>query len=121
MSKLPEVGIQSDPMSSKVYSKVACYGLSVWTVVQNHNMPSYSDYQCLFRVSQVVTKRCRLSWRTNSALVYEPKYEGRGELPGSQPMRTAVHRSPNKLWIFNSILHKPVVFLIGIFYLLQVF
>ena len=26
---------------------------------------------------QGVTKRCRLSWLTNSALVYEPKCEGR--------------------------------------------
>jgi hypothetical protein len=41
-----------------------------------------------------VTKRCRLSWLTNSALVYEPKCGGRGELRGSQPMSTVVHRSP---------------------------
>ncbi len=27
---------------------------------------------------QEVTKRCRLSWLTNSALAYEPKYERRG-------------------------------------------
>jgi hypothetical protein len=42
---------------------------------------------------QGVTKRCRLSWLTNSALVYEPKCgaEGGG---GSQPMRTAVHMEP---------------------------
>jgi hypothetical protein len=46
-----------------------------------------------------VTKRCRLSWLTNSALVYEPKCEGRVGVSGSQPMSngTAVHRSPNKL------------------------
>ncbi len=31
---------------------------------------------------QMVTKRCRLSWLTNSALVYEPKCRGRGELRG---------------------------------------
>ncbi len=31
---------------------------------------------------QRVTKRCRLSWLTNSALVIEPKCEGRGELCG---------------------------------------
>ncbi len=31
-----------------------------------------------FFVNQGVTKRCRLSWLTNSALVYEPKC-GRGE------------------------------------------
>jgi hypothetical protein len=28
--------------------------------------------------NQEVTKRCRLSWLTNSALVYEPKCGGRG-------------------------------------------
>ncbi len=28
---------------------------------------------------------------------------GRGGVAGSQPMSTAVHRSPNKLWISNSI------------------
>jgi hypothetical protein len=28
--------------------------------------------------TQGVTKRCRLSWMTNSALVYEPKGRGRG-------------------------------------------
>ncbi len=49
---------------------------------------------------QGVTKRCRLSWLTNSALVYEPKCGGKG---GSQPMRTAVYRSSNKLWRSNSI------------------
>ncbi len=31
---------------------------------------------------QGVTKRCRRSWLTNSALVYEPKCGGRGELRG---------------------------------------
>ncbi len=37
--------------------------------------------------SQGVTKRCRLPWPTNSALVYEPKCGG-----GEWPMSTAVHR-----------------------------
>ncbi len=49
------------------------------------------------------TKRCRLSWLTNSSLVHEPKCGGRGRVLGSQPMSTAVHRSPNKLWRSNSI------------------
>jgi hypothetical protein len=40
---------------------------------------------------------------TNSALVYEPKYGGRGGVAASQPMSTAVHWSQNKLWRFNSI------------------
>jgi hypothetical protein len=53
--------------------------------------------------SQGVTKICRLSWLTNSALVYEPKCGGRGRVAGTQPMSTALHRSPNKLWISNSI------------------
>ncbi len=45
-----------------------------------------------------VTKRCRLSWLTNSVLVYEPKCErGGGGGAGYQSMSTAVHRSPNKL------------------------
>ncbi len=48
-------------------------------------------------VGQRVTKRRRLSWLTDSALVYEPKLGGEGGVVGSQPMSTAVHRSPNKL------------------------
>jgi hypothetical protein len=45
---------------------------------------------------QGVTKRCRLSWMTNSALVYEPKCRGveGGGVAGSQPMGTAVHMEP---------------------------
>jgi hypothetical protein len=46
---------------------------------------------------QGVIKRCRLSWRANSALVYEPKREGGGEwrgVAGSQPMSTAMHMEP---------------------------
>jgi hypothetical protein len=50
-----------------------------------------------------VTKRCRPSWLTNSALVYEPKCRRRGGVAGSQPMSTAVHRSPNTLWRSHSI------------------
>ncbi len=37
------------------------------------------------------------------ALVYEPKCGGRGGVAGSQPMSTAVHQEPNKLWTSNSI------------------
>ncbi len=62
-----------------------------------------SKYNYIIRY-QGVTKRCRLSWLTNSALVYEPKSgEGGGGVTGSQPMSTAVHRSPNKRWRSNSI------------------
>jgi hypothetical protein len=39
-----------------------------------------------------------------SVLVYEPKCGGRGGVAGSQPMSTAVHRSPNKLFRSNCIL-----------------
>ncbi len=41
-----------------------------------------------------VTKRCRLSWLTNSALVYKPKLRGEGGSCGSWPMSTAVHMEP---------------------------
>ncbi len=36
------------------------------------------DCCCIDGVKQGVTKRCRLSWLTNSALVYEPKCGGEG-------------------------------------------
>jgi hypothetical protein len=38
--------------------------------------------------------------------VFEPKCEGRGGVAGSQPISTAVFRSPNKLWRSNYI--KPI-------------
>ncbi len=53
--------------------------------------------------TQGITKRCRLSWLTNSDLVYELKCGGSGGVAGSQPMSTVVHRSPNKLWRSKSI------------------
>jgi hypothetical protein len=37
------------------------------------------------------------------ALVYAPKFGGKGRVAGTQPMSTAVQRSPNKLWRSNSI------------------
>jgi hypothetical protein len=40
---------------------------------------------------QGISKRCRLSLLTISALVYESQCEGMGEVAGSQPMSTAVH------------------------------
>ncbi len=43
-----------------------------------------------------VTKRCRPSWLTNSALGYEPKCGGRGGVAGSQPMSTVVHTGAQK-------------------------
>jgi hypothetical protein len=44
-------------------------------------------------------ERCRLSWLTNSALVYEPKCGEGGELRGLK----AVHGSPNKLRRSHSV------------------
>jgi hypothetical protein len=43
--------------------------------------------------NQGATKRCRLSWLTNSALVYSPNAGGGGEFAESQPMSTAVHNA----------------------------
>ncbi len=56
-------------------------------------------------LKQGVTKRCRLSLRTNRVLVYESKCGGRGGEAGagSQPMCTAVTLSQNKLWRSTSI------------------
>ncbi len=55
-----------------------------------------------------VTKRCRLSWLTNSALVYEPTCGGGGSCGVSvNGTHTAGHKNPNKLWRSNSILHCP--------------
>ncbi len=53
----------------------------------------YVDYpdSRAFRIKQGATKRGRLSWLTNSPLVYEPKCVGRGKGAVSQPMSTAVH------------------------------
>ncbi len=49
------------------------------------------DSQIVKIQKQGVTKRCRLSWLTNSALVYdEPKGGGKG-YAGSQPMSADVH------------------------------
>jgi hypothetical protein len=48
----------------------------------------------LLTIYQGVTKRCRLSWLTNSALVYEPKCGGGEGVAGSQPMSAAVHMEP---------------------------
>ncbi len=44
----------------------------------------------LLPIGQGLTERCRLSWLTNSALIYEPKCEGEGGggVAGPQPMST---------------------------------
>ena len=61
-----------------------------------HNLAQTLQYLAhRYTLTQGVTKRCRLTWLTNSALVYEPKCEGEGGgVAGSQPMRTAVYMKP---------------------------
>ncbi len=71
-------------------------------------------------LNQGVTKRCRLSQSTNSPLVYEPECGGRGGVAGSQPMSTAVHRSPNELWCSNFIINLWVKILKTYFVYMQV-
>ncbi len=48
-------------------------------------------YVAIQALKQGVTRRCRLSWRTNSALVNKSKCAGTGWVVGSQPMSAAVH------------------------------
>jgi hypothetical protein len=48
---------------------------------------------------QGVTKRCRLSWLTKSALLYEPKCR----VSSMQWVYIQLHRSPKKFWRSNSI------------------
>ena len=53
-----------------------------------------------------VTNRCRLSWLTNSALVYEPKCGGWGAEGYGVSANEYIQLftwSPNKLWRSNSI------------------
>ncbi len=61
----------------------------------------YVICQRVLKLYHGVRKICRLSWLTNSALVFEPKCGG--GVAGSKPMSIAVHRKPNKLSRFNSI------------------
>ncbi len=63
------------------------------------------SYQMVVARARWVSKRCRLSRLTYSALVYEPKCGGGGGFAGPQSTSTAVHRSPNKLWRSNSSLY----------------
>ncbi len=50
----------------------------IWEIEQSIIM----QWNLQISLGQGVTKRTRLSWLTNSALVYEPKDGGRGELRG---------------------------------------
>ncbi len=65
----------------------------------------WSPILSLFRLWRGVTKRCRLSWLTNSTLVCEPKCRGRGwgelrELSHRVQLCTWIS---NKLWRSNSL------------------
>jgi hypothetical protein len=64
----------------------------------------------LMRQKQGATNRCRLSWLTNSALVYEPKC-GKGGgccgvLTNKYEICTNCTWCPNKLWRSNSNIFK---------------
>jgi hypothetical protein len=63
------------------------YRVSTWFENNNLNcklelLENYNSSASLKGWNHVITKRCRLSLLTNSALVYEPKCGGRGELRG---------------------------------------
>ncbi len=64
-----------------------------------------SSRLCTCRVYPGGNKEVSSIQLTNSALVYEPKCGGRGRVAWSQPMSTALYRSPNQLWRSNSILN----------------
>jgi hypothetical protein len=57
---------------------------------EEYELYQYNSALCV-ALHHGVTKRCRLSWLTNSALVYEPKCRGVGGVAGSQPMSTAAY------------------------------
>ncbi len=61
---------------------------------------AFSCCQVAVSHTMLTAKRCRLSWLTNSALVYEPKYGGAG---GFCQWLQPFTRSPNKLWRSTSI------------------
>jgi hypothetical protein len=58
-----------------------CYGVELTFLMKRTGV--HNTNKGGFPSSRGVTKRCRLSWLTNSALVYEPKLgEGGGGLRG---------------------------------------
>jgi hypothetical protein len=60
-----------------------------WLTIEKRDVVSM-DEEIL---QQGVTKRYRLSWLTNSALVYEPKCGGMRWVTGSQPMSSCAHEA----------------------------
>ncbi len=78
-----------------------------WRPFKNKNKSAFSPRTMNSRFlavasTQGIKKRCRLSWLTNSALVYEPKCGGRGLWGLSQWVQLYTW-SPHKLWRSNSI------------------
>ncbi len=61
--------------------------------------------QYLELAQQGVTKRCRLSWLTNSVLVNEPKCGGRGScgVSANEYCTYSCTQDPNKFWRSKSI------------------
>jgi hypothetical protein len=69
-----------------------------------------ADKYCIILINEAidtvnagVTKKCRLSWLTNSALVYERPNAGDRGLRGLSKRVQLCSWSPNKLWRSNSI------------------
>jgi hypothetical protein len=72
-------------------------------LLPNLLIPLYTYQHTLSPYTQGVTKRCRLSWLTNSALVYEPKCRG-WDCGVSANEYSCAHGAPNKLWRSNPYL-----------------
>jgi hypothetical protein len=74
------------PLGSYLLDYLACVVCPGWASCRKHRCPERAQHHVVFTLAvaqeQGVTKRCRLSWLINSALVYEPKCGGRGELRG---------------------------------------
>ncbi len=51
-----------------------CFGFYMWIYCSSTNLCSV---HCATALCQGITKRCRLSWLTNSAVAFEPKCGGR--------------------------------------------
>jgi hypothetical protein len=66
---------------------------AVLSTLSGNSAASYTKAAICDGFDRGVKKRCRLSFLTNSALVYEPKCGGSGGVAESQPMSTAVHNA----------------------------
>ncbi len=98
-------------MSASILCRICCRieqfsnFVSYRILVNRKEECSYMLFEFLILSGQGVTKRCRQSWLTKSALVYDPKCGG--GVAGPRPMSKActMHMEPNKLWrsisIFN--------------------